>query len=126
MNNRVLTGKVEFIVIAIINMSLISLTVPLISIIAPIIYFLAFWALYRGHSAVKGFITVLNLLTAFLFGSLPIYNEPLYGSIINLVIPIMLIILTIFIFVGRSRSFIKYKSLICQKRLAKIFDNEDY
>lgn len=125
MHNRVLKGKIEFIAITIVNLTLAILIAPITSFIVPIIYFLVFWALYRGHRAVRGILAFLNLLGVFLFSSITFIHHSILVDCINIVIPIILIILTILIFVGKSRYFIRYKSLIREKRLSKLFDYEE-
>ena len=108
-DNQIRSGKIEFMIIAFLNV-IISILLGFVTIfLIPLLYIIMFYSLYKGHGNVRWLLVVINLISAFSFSSLPIYNNAFAECLINIAIPLILVISVLLIFKGKTKHFIKYK-----------------
>jgi len=118
MGNAIKYGKIEFMIIATFNILMAILIGFVTSFIIPLVYIILYYAIYKGHDKIRWILAVINLITAFIYSSLPIYKMEFAEYMINIVIPLILMISTILVFLGKTKHFIKYK-------LQVRYDNKD-
>ncbi len=77
--------------------------------LVPLLYIIMFYSLYKGYDKVRWLLVTINIISALLFTSIPMYNTTFAETLINIFIPLILVISTLLIFKGKSKHFLKYK-----------------